>query len=228
MQSTFSNSIRETQQSIVRSKTISRLPIWFPNYMKNKRSLIKQLITVIILYQTSRKYWQIDGSIKLPEFINYWLSFQLVCETTEESSANKTMYSEGEELYLKDLDCVTIVKAIRELKAMSRVILTQQQRQLLAFERESVLPTNKELEGLEAESIHNKVPFETMNNMERSEYLAHIDKFMHELECTELTKTDANIINEISMGAANICYLPKKNHVIASKIKVVRKNFGRR
>ena len=138
------------------------------------------------------------------------------------------MYSEGEERYLKDLDCVTIVKAIRELKAMSRVILTQQQRQLLAFERESVLPTNKELEGLEAESIHKKVPFEKMSNMERSEYLVHVDKFIHELECTELTNTDANIINEISMGAANISYLPKKNHVIASKIKVVRKKFDRK
>ena len=111
---------------------------------------------------------------------------------------------------------------------MSRVILTQQQRQLLAFERESVLPTSKELEGLEAESIHNKVPFETMNNLERSKYLVHIDKFMHELECTELTNTDANIINEISMGVANISYLPKKNHVIVSKAKVVRKNFERK
>ena len=135
------------------------------------------------------------------------------------------MYSEGEERYLKDLDCVTIVKAIRELKAMSRVILTQQQRQLLAFERESMLPTNKKLEELEAESIHNKVPFETMNNLERSEYLVHIDKFIHELECTELTNTDANIINEISMDAANISYLPKKNQVIASKIKVFRKKI---
>ena len=81
------------------------------------------------------------------------------------------MYSEGEERYLKDLDCVTIVKAIRELKAMSRVILTQQQRQLLAFERESVLPTSRELEGLEEESIHNKVPLETVNNFEITEYL---------------------------------------------------------
>ena len=131
------------------------------------------------------------------------------------------MYSEGEERYLKDLDCVTIVKAIRELRAMSRVILTQQQRQLLAFERESVLPTSKELEGLESEYIHNKVPFETMNNMVRAEYLVNVDKFIHELECKELTNIDAKIIDEISMGVANINYLPKKIPVIAPKIRVV-------
>ena len=65
----------------------------------------------------------------------------------------RAMYSEGEDRYLKDLDCVNIVKLIRELKALTRVILSQQQRQLLAFERESVLPSNKVLETQEHEFI---------------------------------------------------------------------------
>ena len=116
------------------------------------------------------------------------------------------MYSEGEERYLKDLDCVTIVKAIRELRAMSRVILTQQQRQLLAFERESVLPTSRELEGLEEESIHNKVPLETVNNFEITEYLANVDKFIQELKSTELADIDAKIIDEIAIKTTNIRY----------------------
>ena len=137
------------------------------------------------------------------------------------------MYSEGEERYLKDLDCVTIVKAIRELRAMSRVILTQQQRQLLAFERESVLPINKELEGLKSEYIHNKVPFETVNNIGKAEYLINVDKFMHELECTELTNTDAKIIDEISMGAVNINYLSKNIPVIVPKIRTADKSFNK-
>ena len=70
------------------------------------------------------------------------------------------MYSEGEDRYLKDLDWVSIVKSIRELKALIRVILNQQQRQILEFERESVLPSNKLLEHQEREFIQNKVPFE--------------------------------------------------------------------
>ena len=48
------------------------------------------------------------------------------------------MYSEGEHKYLQDLDCVNIVKSIRQLKALMRIMLTQQQQQLIAFEREKV------------------------------------------------------------------------------------------
>ena len=70
------------------------------------------------------------------------------------------MYSEGEDRYLKDLDWVSIVKSIRELKALSRIILNHQQVQLLAFERDSVLPSSKEHELWERNSLQNQVVFE--------------------------------------------------------------------
>ena len=69
------------------------------------------------------------------------------------------MYSEGEDRYLKDLDWVNIVKTIRELKALSRVILNQQQVQLLAFERNSMLPSSKTLKKLEENSLQNHVTY---------------------------------------------------------------------
>ena len=80
------------------------------------------------------------------------------------------MYSEGEDKYLKDLDCVSIVKSIRELRAMTRILLNQHQRQLLAFERKSVLPSSKAIEKQEAEFIQNKVPFENANPEDKSDY----------------------------------------------------------
>ena len=75
------------------------------------------------------------------------------------------MYSEGEDRYLKDLDCVNIVKSIRELKALTRVILSQQQRQLLTFERENVLPSSTTLEKEEAEFIQNKIPLQSNHSL---------------------------------------------------------------
>ena len=69
------------------------------------------------------------------------------------------MYSEGENRYLKDLDWVNIVKTIRELKALSRIILNQQQVQLLAFERDSILPSCKTLKMLEENSLQNHVTY---------------------------------------------------------------------
>ena len=59
------------------------------------------------------------------------------------------MYIDGENTYLNDLDWVNIVKSLRELRALSRVILNQNQLQILAFESKSVLPSNNVLKKQE-------------------------------------------------------------------------------
>ena len=89
------------------------------------------------------------------------------------------MYSEGEDRYLKDLDCVNIVKSIRELKALTRILLNQHQREILAFERESVLPSSKVLEEQEAEFIQNKVPFEYDGYSKQEEYFENVGRLIN-------------------------------------------------
>ena len=119
------------------------------------------------------------------------------------------MYSEGEDRYLQDLDCVNIVKAIRELKALSRVMLSQQQRQLLAFERESVLPSSNLVKQLEVEFVQNKIPFEYAESKDKTEYLEKVDKYLDEFKGQALTNMDIKIIDEI----VNEDYSPKHEFV---------------
>ena len=111
------------------------------------------------------------------------------------------MYSEGEYRYLKDLDCVNIVKSIRELKALTRVILSQQQRQLLAFEQESVLPSNKALEKQEAEFIFIKVPLQYESSQNVTQYFEKVENFISEFSSNHLSNVDFNIIKEVSAGS---------------------------
>ena len=96
------------------------------------------------------------------------------------------MYSEGEDRYLKDLDWVNIVKSIRELKALTRILLNQNQREILAFERESVLPSCKALEKIEAEFIQNKVPFEYAGYLKQEEYIERVTHLMNNFESNAL------------------------------------------
>ena len=108
------------------------------------------------------------------------------------------MYKEGEDRYLKDLDCVNIVKSIRELKALTRVILNQQQRQILAFERESVLPSSKYLDELNANQIQNKVPFEYGSQEKHEQYSEELQKIIEHFSSIQLSNIDNNIINELA------------------------------
>ena len=108
------------------------------------------------------------------------------------------MYKEGEERYLKDLDCVNIVKSIRELKALTRIILDQQQRQILAFERESVLPSSKYLEEQDANQIQSKVPFEFDSQDKHLQYSEELEKIIEHFSNKHLSNIDNNIINELA------------------------------
>ena len=85
------------------------------------------------------------------------------------------MYAQGEHKYLQDLDCVNIVKSIRELKALARVMLSQHQRQLLAFERESVLSSSIPTDRSTKELTHGSVPFEYASPKEQTEYSEKVD-----------------------------------------------------
>ena len=113
------------------------------------------------------------------------------------------MYSEGEDRYLKDLDCVNIVKSIRELKALTRILLNQHQREILAFERESVLPSSKILEEQEAEFIQNKVPFEYDGYSKQEDFSAHLHKLINKFQARSLSNLDIKIINEITNEPSN-------------------------
>ena len=108
------------------------------------------------------------------------------------------MYSEGEVRYLKDLDWVNIVKSIRELKALTRILLNQNQREILAFERESVLPSSKVLDKQEEEFLQNHVPFEYANMMKQEEYLERVNLLVDTFEHKRLSNLDTKIIEEIS------------------------------
>ena len=123
------------------------------------------------------------------------------------------MYSEGEDRYLKDLDWVNIVKSIRELKALTRILLNQNQREILAFERESVLPSSKALEKIEAEFIQNKVPFEYAGYLKQEEYIERVTHLMNNFESNALSNLDVKIIEEISNEPSEsiIKQSPQKN-----------------
>ena len=107
------------------------------------------------------------------------------------------MYSEGEHLYHKDLDWVNIVKSIRELRALTKIILNKQQIQLLAFEKDSILPSITTLEKKNERSLQNQLLLEGENSLKCEEYSEKVENFIGELRSEELSQLDLKIINEI-------------------------------
>ena len=114
----------------------------------------------------------------------------------------KIMYWEGEDAYLKDLDWVNIVKSLRELRALSRIILSHHQRQILAFESESVLPCHSSLKNKDPELIHIDVPLEYSPKLHHSEYLSQVSKFIDQLP--PLTEIDTKVLKEVSPEPINL------------------------
>ena len=109
------------------------------------------------------------------------------------------MYTQGEYKYLHDLDCVNIVKSIRELKALARVMFSQYQCQLLAFERESVLSSSRHTDQSTKELTHGSVPFEHASSKEQTEYSEKVDRLVGSFADRELSVLDISIIDEFSL-----------------------------
>ena len=113
------------------------------------------------------------------------------------------MYSEGEDKYLKDLDWVNIVKSIRELKALTKIILNQYQRQILSFESESVLPNNRQLSIEEQSLLHNRVPLENSNIHIHESYIDEVEKFMNAFSSKPLSNLDIKLIESSANAFQN-------------------------
>ena len=80
----------------------------------------------------------------------------MVCKSKRQKRAIK-QYQNAEERLTDELDWVSIIKSIRELKVFATLILDQQQRQLLAFSKYNVV-TDKPNIKRESEFLENWVP----------------------------------------------------------------------
>ena len=80
---------------------------------------------------------------------------------------------------------------------MSRIILSEYQRQILAFEYDSVLPSCKITNKYEAYSIQNKVPFEYATQATKEDYYKEIKRFFEEFSQENLCDLDFKAISEI-------------------------------
>ena len=198
----MSNQLFEESKQVFKSKTQTSVvddskPFSEINIQANENHQVEEptneqrLLTEIENILKNRRKYQVSWVHKIltlaPSCL--WKSSRL--------KKNKAMYIEGEDKYHKDLDCVSIIKSIRELKAMTRILLSEQQRQLLAFERESILPSSKLIELQESKFIQNKVPFENWKSIDDSDYWNQLSLFIEEYKNQELEPLDTKIMNEI-------------------------------
>ena len=79
--------------------------------------------------------------------------------------------------------------------------MDQNQRQILAFERESVLPSSKFLEEQETNQIQNKVPFEYSDQLKHQEYYDAMEKLIDNFANKDLSNFDHRIIHELADGS---------------------------
>jgi len=82
----------------------------------------------------------------------------LVCKTRGQKKRTK-QHQNAEERFHDELDCVQIIKSIRELKVLTKIILSQHQRQLLSFHKNNVI-SYRNFEKEEEAQLEHWMPFE--------------------------------------------------------------------
>ena len=92
------------------------------------------------------------------------------------------------------------------------IVLDQHQSQLIAFEKESILPQNFEFKKECLETIQNKVPFENVKDIKaKQDYFEEIDRFAASYLNRPFSDIYFNIINKDLLREKSITSRSKRS-----------------
>ncbi|CAI2387341.1 unnamed protein product [Moneuplotes crassus] len=105
-------------------------------------------------------------------------------------------YNIGEEKLLEELDCVTIIKAVRQLKLLTAVLLTKKQKFLMKFQRNNVIDSSSS--GTSDEGRVNIVDLMESKNEKHAEIVnKKINKVINSFTNQDMNEIDSRIISGI-------------------------------
>ena len=136
----------------------------------------------------------------------------LLCKTKRQKIRVR-QHDNAEQRLHEELDCVKIIKAIRELKMVTKLILSQHQRQLLAFNSFNVISDQPNAQPDE-EQLEDWMPFAKSDELRRATYQQKVEDIVEYWEEGDITEIDRKLINEITNGKSTIF----KSHQIVKGI----------
>lgn len=116
----------------------------------------------------------------------------------------RALYAAGVRKFSAELDCVAILHALRQLRAVALSLLGGRQRALTRFHRDSVLGGGGSWEALlraVSEDMHKvkveKLPGAKAGEAEVQAYEDAVEEFMQKYTTKELSKQDLNLLKNI-------------------------------
>ena len=119
----------------------------------------------------------------------------LVCKTKRQKKRAK-QHQNAEERFHEELDCVQIIKSIRELKVLTKIILSQHQRQLLSFHKNNVI-SYRNFEKEEEAQLEHWMPFEDTAKLKSFIYKVKVADIMKGWKDSQITEIDKKLMGEI-------------------------------
>jgi len=119
----------------------------------------------------------------------------LLCKTKSQKKTIQKHKNASKKL-AEEMDCVSIVKSIRELKILTKLILDQNQRQLLDFSRESIIPDYKPPEK-DKRQLENWMPYRNSENYRFFAYESKVNTFMKKWKWRDDSEINLQLVNEV-------------------------------
>jgi hypothetical protein len=119
---------------------------------------------------------------------------------------HRVLYKEGVKKFNQEFDCVKIVHSLRELKAVVKMMLDQDQQTLIRFNKDTLLtpsvpPKLSTVSNFMSRSILNhkleNVPHKDCPTDEEIRYENNVDRFMKNYKAKNLSVEDFNLMKSI-------------------------------
>jgi hypothetical protein len=134
------------------------------------------------------------GYLNILHFIFWWV----ICRRDRKmrrslNFRNHVYFEVGQEKLLNELDWVTIIKAIRQLKILTQLLLTKKQKFLIKFQRNNVIDSSSS--GTSDEGQLNIIDLMKSNYQKHKEIVNRkIESNIQQFKTKELTEIDVRVI----------------------------------
>ena len=141
-------------------------------------------------------------------FVNSMLCWQKLKRVKISQKRHNMFYKLGKNKFMEELDCISLIELIRELKVIKKMVLTENQIFLNRFSKNNILswsPKIKEFGKHSIESKLTKLPsiITRQDSLEMANYNKKVEQLTNKLAFEHWTDTDKWMIKKVISDIAD-------------------------
>ncbi|CDW71370.1 UNKNOWN [Stylonychia lemnae] len=163
--------------------------------IKDKKELQEEDLNSILLNLIKRKRFSYTGRNILEYIVNCLCLKKIKTLKHQKAYKNQFIFKKGQDKFLDELDVISILKSMRQVKLLTQVLLNQRQNMILKFQRKNLIETSSSSEDSDNNNrFYTSKLMESKNPMIRLIIFGKLKKMVQSYKSQKLEDLDKRLL----------------------------------